>query len=84
MDVAGVAFLEPQSFDRRQHLFHRGVCIRHDAGREEQAVDAPLAIERDKCGGQLVGLERRALALDRAGCEAVFAKILVTLQSPGS
>ena len=84
MDIAGVAIFEPQSLDRRQHLFHRGVCIRHDAGREEQAVDAPLTIERDKCGGQLVGLEGGALAANPAGGEAVFAKILVTLQSPGS
>ena len=49
-----------------------------------ESTETQLASERGKCGGQLVGLERRALALDRAGCEAVFAKILVTLQCSAS
>ena len=47
-----------------------------------ESTETQLASERDKCGGQLVGLERRALAANRTRGEAVFTKILVTLQSP--
>jgi hypothetical protein len=82
VDVAGVAFLQPQPLDRREHLFHGGVGVGHDPRGEEQPVDAPLLFERDKGGGQLVGLEGDALAADGARRKAVFAKILVTLQSP--
>jgi len=73
-----------KSLDRREHLLHRGVGVGHDAGGEEQAVDALLTLERDKRGGEFVGLEGGALALNRARGKAVFARILVTLQCSDS
>jgi hypothetical protein len=58
--------------------------ISHDSRGEKQAVDALLALQRNKCGGELVELEGGALALDCAGCKAIFATILVTLQCPAT
>jgi len=51
---------------------------------EEQPINALLALERDECSCQFVGLDGGALAADGAGGEAVLATILVTLQSPVS
>src|SRR5262245_29543175 len=82
MDIAGVALTQSQSLDRSEHLFHRRIGIGHDAGGEEQSIDAALALERGKGRRQVVWFEGGALALNRAGGKAVFAKILVTLQSP--
>jgi len=59
VDVAGVALTQPQPLDGGEHLLQGGVGVGHDAGGEEQAVDALLALERDKRVGKLVFTLRR-------------------------